>query len=115
MQQNTSHILMIRPVKFAYNAETAVNNSFQVASNDASVQQKAVLEFDAFVEKLRANGIDVTVVQDSAEPHTPDSIFPNNWISFHEGGNVYLYPMFAVNRRKERKQEVLNAVNKKFI
>jgi len=113
--QNTSHILMVRPVKFAYNAETAVNNSFQVASNDSSVQQKALLEFDAFVTKLRANVIDVTVVQDSPEPHTPDSIFPNNWISFHEGGNIYLYPMFAVNRRKERKQDVLDAVNKKFI
>jgi len=115
MQQNTSHILMIRPVKFAYNAETAVNNSFQVASNDSSVQQKALQEFDAFVAKLRVNGIDVTVVQDTAEPHTPDSIFPNNWISFHEGGNIYLYPMFAVNRRMERKQQVLDAVNKKFI
>jgi hypothetical protein len=115
MQQTTSHILMIRPVKFAYNAETAVNNSFQVASDDSSVQQKALLEFDAFVVKLRANGIDVTVVQDSAEPHTPDSIFPNNWISFHEGGSIYLYPMFAVNRRMERKQEILDAVNKKFI
>jgi hypothetical protein len=113
--QNTSHILMIRPVKFAYNAETAVNNSFQVASNDSSVQQKALMEFDAFVAKLIANGIDVTVVQDSDEPHTPDSIFPNNWISFHEGGSIYLYPMFAVNRRRERKQEVLDAINKKFI
>jgi hypothetical protein len=115
MQQNTSHILMVRPVKFAYNAETAVNNRFQVASNDLPVQQKALEEFDEFVTKLRANGIDVTVVQDTAEPHTPDSIFPNNWISFHEGGTIYLYPMFAVNRRTERKQEVLDAVNKKFI
>jgi hypothetical protein len=92
-----------------------VNNSFQVASNDSSVQQKALMEFDAFVAKLIANGIDVTVVQDSDEPHTPDSIFPNNWISFHEGGSIYLYPMFAVNRRRERKQEVLDAINKKFI
>jgi len=107
--------LMIRPVKFAYNAQTAVNNSFQVASNDATVQQKALQEFDAFVKKLLANGIDVTVVQDTAEPHTPDSIFPNNWISFHEGGGIFLYPMFAENRRQERKQEVLDAVSKKFI
>lgn len=106
---------MIRPVKFAYNAQTAVNNSFQVASNDTTVQQKALEEFDAFVAKLRANGIDVTVVQDTPEPHTPDSVFPNNWISFHEGGNIFLYPMFAVNRRQERKQEVLDAINKKFV
>ena len=115
MHQNTSHLLMIRPVKFAYNAQTAVNNSFQVASTDSTVQQKALEEFDAFVEKLEAAGIDVTVVQDTAEPSTPDSIFPNNWISFHEGGSVFLYPMFAVNRRQERKQHVLDIVNNKFI
>ncbi len=115
MEQNTSHLLMIRPVKFAYNAETAVNNSFQSASTDDTVQQKALEEFDGFVNKLRANGIDVTVVQDTAEPHTPDSIFPNNWISFHEGGTIYLYPMFAENRRQERKQQVLDAINRKFV
>ncbi len=111
----TSNILMIRPVQFAYNAETAVNNSFQVASNDASVQEKALQEFDGFVATLQANGIDVTVVQDTAEPHTPDSIFPNNWISFHSNGSICLYPMFAVNRRQERKQHVLDAINEKFI
>lgn len=111
----TSHLLMIRPVQFAYNAETAVNNSFQIASNDASVQEKALQEFDTFVEKLQGNGIDVTVVQDTAEPHTPDSIFPNNWISFHGNGSICLYPMFAVNRRQERKQHVLDTINEKFI
>jgi hypothetical protein len=115
MQQNTSHLLMIRPVKFGYNAQTAVNNSFQVASTDTTVQQKALAEFDSFVSKLQANGIDVTVVQDTAEPHTPDSVFPNNWISFHEEGTIFLYPMFAINRRQERKQQVLDIVNKKFI
>ena len=115
MQQNTSHLLMIRPVKFGYNAQTAVNNSFQVASTDNTVQQKAIAEFDSFVSKLQANGIDVTVVQDTAEPHTPDSVFPNNWISFHEEGTIFLYPMFAINRRQERKQHVLDIVNKKFI
>lgn len=115
VMQNTAHLLMIRPVKFAYNAETAVNNSFQVASADTAVQQKALEEFDAFVNTLQANGIDVTVVQDTAEPHTPDSVFPNNWISFHEGGSIYLYPMFALNRRQERKQQVLDAINKKFV
>jgi hypothetical protein len=115
MQQNTSHLLMIRPVKFGYNAQTAVNNSFQVASTDTTVQQKALAEFDSFVSKLQANGIDVTVVQDTAAPHTPDSVFPNNWISFHEEGTIFLYPMFAINRRQERKQQVLDIVNKKFI
>ena len=111
----TNHLLMIRPSRFAYNAETAVNNSFQVASADSNdVQTKALAEFDTFVEKLRTNGIDVTVVQDTPEPHTPDSIFPNNWISFHSNGTICLYPMFAANRRLERKQHVLDAIQDKF-
>ncbi len=112
--QNTAHLLMIRPVQFAYNAQTAVNNSFQVASSDASVQQNALQEFDAFVKKLQAASIDVTVVQDTPQPHTPDSIFPNNWVSFHEDGSIFLYPMFAQNRRKERKQHVLDTIKNKF-
>lgn len=112
--QNTSNVLMIRPVAFTYNAETAVNNSFQIAGNAESAQEKALKEFDALVAKLRENDIDVTVVNDTPVPHTPDSIFPNNWISFHEGGTIVLYPMYAENRRAERKQNVLDAINKKF-
>ncbi len=113
--QTTNHLLMIRPVRFGYNAETAVNNAFQVASaNQEAVQQQAVKEFDLFVDKLRAAGVDVTVVQDTPEPHTPDSIFPNNWISFHADGFIQLYPMFAISRRLERKPEVIDAVRKKF-
>lgn len=112
--QNTSNILMIRPTAFAYNAQTAVNNKFQVAGNAELAQAKALEEFDAFVEKLRKNGIDVTVINDTTEPHTPDSIFPNNWISFHENGTIVLYPMYAVNRRAERKQHVLDILNNKF-
>lgn len=111
----TSHLLMIRPARFAFNVETAVNNLFQVASTEGyDVQLKALAEFDAFVEKLTANGIDVTVVQDTPEPHTPDSIFPNNWVSFHSNGTVCMYPMFAVNRRLERKQHVLEVIKQKF-
>jgi hypothetical protein len=112
--QNTSNVLMIRPVHFMYNAETAVNNKFQVAINDEAAHAKALDEFDAFVEKLRSNGIDVTVINDTNEPHTPDSIFPNNWISFHEDGTIILYPMYAVSRRAERKQHVLDAIREKF-
>lgn len=113
MQQYTHQLLMIRPVGFAFNAETAVNNSFQVASNQDQVQQKALQEFDNFVQKLQSHGIDVTVVNDTPEPFTPDSIFPNNWISFHND-TICLYPMFAVNRRLERKQTVLDALANKF-
>lgn len=113
-RQTTSHLLMIRPVAFDFNAETAVNNAFQQKSLNNNIQQQATLEFDRFVEKLRAHDIDVTVVQDTPVPHTPDSIFPNNWISFHEDGSIVLYPMYAVNRRAERKQHVLDAIGKKF-
>lgn len=112
--QNTNHLLMIRPVHFGYNAATAVNNAFQVKNDDTDVQQKALEEFDNFVSLLLQKGVDVTVVEDTPEPHTPDSVFPNNWISFHEDGTVVLYPMFAENRRAERKQHVLDTIRKKF-
>jgi len=112
--QTTSHILMIRPVNFGYNAETAVNNAFQVKGEQADAQNRALKEFDAFVTILRQQGVDVTVVEDTSEPHTPDSIFPNNWVSFHHDGTVLLYPMYAVNRRAERKQHVLDAISQKF-
>ena len=112
--QTTSHILMIRPVNFSFNAETAVNNAFQVAGNDAGAQQKALAEFNAFVQLLRDNDVDVTVINDSPDPYTPDSIFPNNWVSFHDDGIVCLYPMYAVNRRHERKPGVLETIGKRF-
>ena len=112
--QTTSHILMIQPVNFGYNAETAVNNAFQVAGNDAGAQEKAAEEFQQFVTVLRKNGVDVTVVKDTPEPYTPDSIFPNNWVSFHSDGTVMLYPMYAMNRRLERKQHVLDTIKNKF-
>jgi len=113
--QNTSHILMIRPVSFGYNAETAVNNSFQVNTGNLSeTASNAILEFDAFVQKLRENGVDVLVYQDTKDPYTPDSIFPNNWISFHEEGVICQFPMFAENRRKERNNAVIQLVKEKF-
>jgi Uncharacterized protein conserved in bacteria containing a pentein-type domain len=105
---------MIRPVHFGFNAETAVNNAFQVAGADAAAQEKAEREFDEFVHLLRRNGVNVLVVNDTPEPHTPDSIFPNNWISFHDEGAAVLYPMFAANRRAERKPQVLEALKEQF-
>ena len=112
--QSTNHILMIKPVNFLFNKETAVNNAFQVSSNDEEVHSKALSEFEVLVEKLRSKNIDVLVVDDSPEPHTPDSIFPNNWISFHRDGSVLLYPMFAKNRRLERKPAVIEKIKSKF-
>ena len=105
---------MIRPLHFIFNAETAVNNSFQVKGDQENLTKKAVAEFDALVQKLQTQGVDVTVVEDSPAPHTPDAIFPNNWISFHADGIYCLYPMFAPNRRKERKAEVISVIQKKF-
>ena len=105
---------MIRPVNFTFNEQTAVNNAFQQAGYASQAAEKAVQEFDAFVMLLRANGVDVTVVNDTPQPHTPDSIFPNNWISFHGNGTVVLYPMFAENRRMERKPAVMDNIRNTF-
>lgn len=100
---------MIRPVAFRMNEQTAVNNFFQedIALKNAEINAQAQAEFDAFVEKLRAVGVNVIVENDDIRMDTPDSVFPNNWISFHENGDVGLYPMFAENRRRERREDVL--------
>ena len=108
--QTTNTVLMIEPVAFGYNAQTAENNYFQVEQKGADTQSKALAEFNNFVEKLRNKGINVIVVKDTMEPHTPDSIFPNNWVSFHKDGKVVLYPMFAPNRRAERRMDILETL-----
>jgi hypothetical protein len=116
MNQTTNTILMIRPVAFRMNEQTAVNNYYQKVLENitpATVNAKAQQEFDAFVEKLRAVGVDVIVVDDTLDPDTPDSIFPNNWISFHESGEIVLYPMFAENRRLERREDILEILEDK--
>jgi hypothetical protein len=113
--QTTPNLLMIRPVNFGFNEETAVNNAFQTHGHSGNAQKKAEEEFDNFVNILCQNKIDVTVIQDTPEPFTPDSIFPNNWISFHKGNEICLYPMFAQNRRKERKPHVIEKIKEKFI
>jgi hypothetical protein len=102
---------MIRPVAFRMNEQTTINNYYQKVLDGISpetVNAKAQAEFDVFVNKLRKAGVQVTVVEDTLEPNTPDSIFPNNWISFHENGDVVLYPMFAENRRAERREDILD-------
>lgn len=111
MKQITDTIFMIRPVSFRMNEQTAVNNYYQkVVENvlQPTINAKAQQEFDAFVEKLRNVGINVIVINDTLDPDTPDSIFPNNWISLHENKDVALYPMYAENRRGERREEVLD-------
>lgn len=108
--QSTSKVLMVRPVRFGFNEQTAGNNSFQKRGYELSAQDMALEEFDNFVTLLRANNVEVVVVKDTPEPHTPDSIFPNNWFSTHASGELVLYPMCAPNRRLERKESVLNVI-----
>ncbi|WP_272150290.1 citrulline utilization hydrolase CtlX [Tenacibaculum aiptasiae] len=111
MKQTTNTILMVRPASFRMNEQTAVNNYYQqelAGMLSASINAKAEVEFDVFVDKLREKGIKVVVVQDTKEPDTPDALFPNNWISFHENGDVAIYPMFAKNRRLEKREDVLD-------
>jgi len=116
MKQASNTILMIRPVAFRMNEQTAVNNYYQKVLDNvlpATVQNKAKEEFDNFVVKLRSVGVNVVVVEDTIEPNTPDSIFPNNWVSFHQNGNVGLYPMFAENRRLERREDIFDILEDK--
>ena len=109
--------MMIRPVSFRRNEETSDNFYQQslpgISASD--IQSRAQGEFDGFVAKLRAKGVAVVVVDDTAEPSTPDSIFPNNWISFHENGSVILYPMYAENRRQERRPDIIDNLRSEFI
>jgi hypothetical protein len=115
--QITSSVMMIRPVNFGYNEETAQSNAFQVASSPESsawVQDLALQEFNAFATRLKNSGVNVIIFDDKPSPFTPDSIFPNNWITFHEDGRVVLYPMQAHNRRLERKKEIITSLSEKY-
>ena len=116
MKQVTNSVLMIRPVAFRMNEQTIANNHFQKELSGmlpAAVNAKAQQEFDALVNQLKLVGVNVIVVEDVPETDTPDSIFPNNWISFHENGDVVLYPMFAKNRRSERREDILDLLEEK--
>jgi hypothetical protein len=113
--QSTSHILMIRPVNFGFNEETAGSNAFQNRNADKNgIKEKARQEFDAMATILCENGVDVTVIEDTPEPYTPDSIFPNNWVSFHADGGIFLYPMQAENRRLERREDIIAQLEDHF-
>jgi len=109
MKQTSNTILMVRPVNFRMNEQTAVNNYYQEDIEDylpKTINLKAQKEFDVFVDKLKSVGIQVIVINDNDDFDTPDALFPNNWVSFHENGTVGLYPMFAENRRLERREDV---------
>ena len=112
--QTTSKVFMVKPVRFGYNPQTAGNNAFSRPGRENSVQENALREFTSYVALLRANKIDVVIGEDTSTPHTPDSIFPNNWFSTHEDGTMVLYPMSTLNRRHERKEELLEVIRKNF-
>jgi len=115
--QITSHIMMVRPVGFRLNEQTSVNNYYQTVLEGLSredANSRAIEEFDTFVQKLRMADINVYVFQDDAVPDTPDSIFPNNWVSFHEDGRVVMFPMYAENRRMERREEMFDILADDF-
>ena len=112
--QTTDTVLMVRPVAFGFNEETAVNNAFQKRGKEADIPDLARMESDSYIELLEENGINVITVEDTQEPHTPDSVFPNNWFSTHDDGTLVLYPMFAKNRRLERKPSALEAIQENF-
>ncbi|MCA8830910.1 citrulline utilization hydrolase CtlX [Hymenobacter pini] len=115
--QSTSTVFMMRPTRFTFNPETALSNHFQgfvPGADDAAIQARAFAEFDSMVARLRGQGVQVLVFEDTPEPHTPDAVFPNNWGSFHPDGRVLLYPMCAPNRRAERRPDVLAALGRQF-
>lgn len=116
-EQITNHIMMIRPVNFHMNEQTAINNFYQRSWDGGAketIQSEALKEFDGMVKLLKTEGVKVTVIEDTPGPMTPDSIFPNNWISFHEDGKIRLYPMFAPNRREERRDDIIDQLKSKF-
>jgi hypothetical protein len=116
--QSTSRIMMVRPVRFAFNEQTATSNEFQNAEfadkTRKVAQEKALQEFEHMADVLTSAGVDVTIYEDTTEYDTPDSIFPNNWVSFHQSGKVIMYPMMAPNRRKERRMDIIDDLRKRY-
>jgi hypothetical protein len=116
--QTTSNILMIRPTNFGFNHETADSNAFQNVEfseqNKGKSQQEALREFDEMVSQLQKSSVNVIVIDDTDEFHTPDSIFPNNWVSFHGNGSVITYPMQVESRRLERREDVIEQISELF-
>lgn len=115
-RQSPHSLLMIRPAAFGYNAQTAASNSFQFSPDidDELIHKKAVAEFDVMVDTLKGEGITVHVVDDTKSSVTPDAIFPNNWFSTHQNGEVVLYPMEAKNRRLERRDDVIQLLKENY-
>jgi hypothetical protein len=116
MPQNTQYVLMVKPVSFTFNTETSGTNAFQRSDQtNASSQNMALAEFNALAQLLKDNGVQVMVVDDTEQPFTPDSIFPNNWFSTHEDGTMVVYPLYAPNRRAERRADIAQMISDGFV
>lgn len=116
--QTTQNILLVRPSNFSFNTETATSNVFQKISdveNNENVKKNAIIEFDSMVQKLKSKGVSVYVFEDTLLPSKPDAVFPNNWVTFHADGTVVLYPMFAPNRRLERRLDIIDRLRQDFL
>src|SRR5215213_4012485 len=105
-----STILMIRPVAFGYNEQTAANNFFQnrQPGENTSAQEKVLAEFDNMAQQLVEYDIEVIAIEDTADPPKPDAIFPNNWFCTFPSGVLSVFPMYAPNRRNEKRDEILH-------
>ncbi|MBD0402531.1 citrulline utilization hydrolase CtlX [Flammeovirga sp. EKP202] len=117
MNNSSQHILMVRPASFGFNEDTAVDNEFQETNfnlSNSDYVESALKEFDHYVATLRANDIDVTVIDDTPEPKKPDSQFPNNWFTTHRNGDIFLYPMRPLNRRAERRKDIIDMLEMCF-
>ncbi|MDR1197795.1 MAG: amidinotransferase [Prevotellaceae bacterium] len=112
--QSTNTLLLVRPANFGFNAQTAVNNSFQAKTENRELQKHALREFDRLVETLISVKVNPIVVNDEPQPQLPDAVFPNNWFSTHSDGSLCLYPMFAENRRQERKDSIIEMLKSRF-
>lgn len=117
--QSTARIMMIRPVQFGFNTETAESNEFQqkelAAQTHDLAQEKAREEFDLMISQLRLTGLDLHIFEDTDDEYKPDAVFSNNWVSFHQSGKVVLYPMMAENRRAERRMDIIESLKKDFL
>ena len=112
-QQTTPHVFMVRPHNFSSNPQTAASNTFQRApeAEAAAVRSQALREFDSMTGVLRGAGVALMVFEDTDVPHKPDAVFPNNWVSFHADGRVYLYPLEAEDRRAERRVDIVESLS----
>lgn len=117
-KQLTDSVIMIRPANFGFNKETAENNVFQSSDGEltkTAIKEKAIEEFDGLVSILRDAGVKVQVIEDTPKPVKTDAVFPNNWLSTHENGVMITYAMFAPSRRKERREDILEGLERDYV